>query len=276
MSHENNSQTQSQQNPEEIEITNMQWTKEIDLLLAGWCDNAKCFEWMHIMASEEYDKKAKKFMIVINMLTAVSGVSNIIAGGYQINGFQISWLFGTISVLTSTLNIIQNKLAYQTLAESHKKTALQWRRIITKIEEVVILPPSTRTACKPYMKYIRNDINHATLDGDNLIPTHIRELCYDKFKNVPHFDIPDVCGQVEHTLVYNCNKNDDLVVPLMSPKMSVDKMKKINKSSINSKVFPINISIDENTKDVRESSLANIKIPNNNHIGEKLPPTPVA
>ena len=269
MSQENNSQTQSQQNLEEIEITNMQWTKEIDLLLAGWCDNAKCFEWMHIIASEEYDKKAKKFMLAINILTAVSGVSNIIAGGYQINGFQISWLFGTISVLTSTLNIIQNKLAYQTLAESHKKTAMLWRRIIIKIEEVVILSPSTRTACKPFMKYIRNDINHATLDGDNLIPNHIRDLCYDKFKNIPNFDIPDICGQVEHTSVYIHNKNEDLSIPLLSPKMSVDKIKKINKSPVSSKDFPINIYIDENTNEVHRSSI--LKAPINNYIDVKLP-----
>ena len=269
MSNENTSQTHSQQNPEELEITNIQWTKEIDLLLAGWCDNAKCFEWMHIMASEEYNRKAKKFMIVINMLTAISGVSNIMAGGYQVNGFQISWLFGTISVLTSTLNIIQNKLAYQTLAESHKKTAMQWRRIIAKIEEVVMLSPSTRTACKPFMKYIKNDINHATLDGDNLIPTHIRELCYEKFKNVANFDIPDVCGQVEHTNVYNYIKVDDLSVPLMSPKLNIHK--KINKSPI-SKVFPININVDEKNNKP-ESSVTNIKVPDNSYTEEKLSPT---
>jgi len=269
MNNENTSQTNSQQNPDELDVPHMQWTKEIDLLLAGWCDNAKCFEWMHIMASEEYDRKAKKFMIAINMMTAISGVSNIMAGGYEINGFQISWLFGTISVITSTLNIIQNKLAYQTLAESHKKTAMQWRRIITKIEEVVILPPSTRTVCKPFMKYIRNDINHATLDGDNLIPIHIRELCFEKFKNVSNFDIPDVCGQVEHTTVYNHTKNDDISSPLISPRISTFKSR-INKSSVN-KVFPINVSIDEN---MPGSSVANIKVPINNCTEEKLPPTP--
>jgi hypothetical protein len=80
-----------------------------------------------------------------------------------------------------------------------------------------------------------------------------------------------VCGQVEHTNVYNYNKSDDLSIPLISPKMSVDKMKKINKSPIGSKVFPININVDENIPGL---SVANIKIPNNN-IEEKLPATPV-
>jgi hypothetical protein len=274
MIHENTSQTHSQANPEEIDTSNIQWTKEIDLLLAGLCDNAKCYEWMHITTSDEYNNKAKKFMIAVNVLTAISGVSNIMAGGYQINGFQISWLFGTISVLTSTLNIIQNKLAYQTLAESHKKSAQQWRRIISKIEEVIILPPTTRTACKPFMKYIRNDINHATLDGDTLIPTHIRELCFEKFKNVPNFNIPDVCGQVEHTTVYIYPKNEDISIPLLSPKSSTYKNKKVIKSFINVKEYKPNTSSEESTGYIPASPIPNINVPNNIN-EQKLPQSPV-
>jgi len=273
MNNENNSQTNSHTNPDELDNPGIQWSKDIDVLLSIWCDQAKCYEWMHTETSSEYDKKAKKFMIAINILTAVSGVSNIMAGGYQIGGFQVSWLFGTISVLTSTLNIIQNKLAYQTLAESHKKTSLQWSRIISKIEEVVILPPNTRTQCKPFMKYIRNDINHAKLDGDSLIPSHIRELCYEKFKNVPNFDIPDVCGQVEHTNIYTYPKIDDIAVPLISPRLRIDKNKKTSKSPISSKEFIINTSSDESNNYVPVSSIANIKVPNNTE--EKLPQSPV-
>ena len=55
-------------------------------------------------------------MITINVLTTMSGLSNIIAGSYSIDGFQISWIFGSISIIASTLNIIQDKLAYRTAA----------------------------------------------------------------------------------------------------------------------------------------------------------------
>jgi deoxyadenosine/deoxycytidine kinase len=33
------------------------WTKEIDTLLTSWCDNAKCFEWMHSETSIDYLKR---------------------------------------------------------------------------------------------------------------------------------------------------------------------------------------------------------------------------
>ena len=224
MSHENTSQTQSQQNPEEIEITNIQWTKEIDLLLAGWCDNAKCFEWMHSETSIDYLRRSKIFIVVINLMTAVAGLSNIIAGNISINGFQLIWVFGSISILTSTLNILQDKLAYQALAESHKKFASQWSIIISKIEEVVAIPPNNRKDCKTFLRYIKYDINQVTLDGNNLIPKNIRDLCYEKFKNIPNFELPEIVGVVSHTkiyvdpkesMIYSEESNNLLTTPLL-------------------------------------------------------------
>jgi hypothetical protein len=191
----------SQENKED-ESSSLTWTKEIDTLLASWCDNAKCFEWMHGETSIDYQRRSKIFMIVINILTAVCGLSNIIAGNIIINGFQLIWIFGSISILTSTLNILQDKLAYSSLSESHRKFASQWSIIISKIEEIVALPPSSRRDCKTFLRYIKADINQVTLDGNNLIPKHIRDACYEKFKNVPDFELPEMVGVVSHTKIY--------------------------------------------------------------------------
>ena len=181
----------------------LSWSNEIDVLLASWCDNAKCFEWMHGETSIDYLKKSKIFMIIINLLTALSGLSNIIAGNVIINGFQLIWVFGSISILTSTLNILQDKLAYLPLAESHRKFASQWSVIISKIEEVVALPPGARRDCKTFLRYIKADINQVTIDGNNLIPKNIRDACYEKFKNIPDFELPEIVGVVSHTKIYS-------------------------------------------------------------------------
>jgi hypothetical protein len=185
-----------------IENPGLQWTNEIDILLASWCDNAKCFEWMHSETSIVYSKRSKIFMVSINLLTAISGLSNIITGNTSINGFQLIWIFGSISILASTLNILQDKLAYQSLSEAHRKYASQWNMIINKIEEIVALPPSSRKDCKTFIKYIKSDINTISMEGNNLIPKNIRDMCYEKFKNVPNFELPEICGVVSHTKIY--------------------------------------------------------------------------
>ena len=186
---------------QDVKEESLKWDASIDTLLAGWCDNAKCFEWMHSESSSLYEKRSKVFMITSNCVTAIAGISNVIAGSYAIDGFQISWFFGGLSILVSTLNVIQDKLGYAQRAILHNKSASAWSMIRSKIEETVTVPYSARKDCKTFMKYIKADINTAMLDN-SIIPAHIKKACYEKFKEIEKFDIPDICGQVEHTKVY--------------------------------------------------------------------------
>jgi len=180
----------------------LQWTADIDDMLATWCDKAKCFEWMHTEAFSLFDKRSKQFMITINCLTAVSGLSNVIAGGYNVNGFQLAWIFGSLSIAVSTLNMLQDKLGYATSSHLHMKLAGDWSSIKSKIEEFVSIPYSGRKDCKTLLGIIRGDIGKAAADVNSLIPEHIRRACYEKFKDIADFEIPDICGKLEHTKIY--------------------------------------------------------------------------
>ena len=178
------------------------WDPNIDLLLAGWCDNAKCFEWMHTEAHSIFESRARQYMIIMNSLTAVAGLSNIIAGGTQIGTFQVSWIFGGLSILVSTLNIIQDKLGYQQASALHQKSANEWATIRAKITEVLTIPYAGRKDCKTFLRYIKADIQAATLEGNSSIPKEIRVACYNRFKSIPEFEIPEICWQMEHTRVF--------------------------------------------------------------------------
>jgi len=189
------------------------WSPEIDYLLATWCDKAKCFEWMHTEAFAIFDARSKSFMIAINTLTAISGLSNVIAGGYSVAGFQLAWLFGSISIAVSTLNILQDKLGYQTSSHLHKKLASDWCSIKGKIEEVINLPYAGRRDCKTFIRYIKDDIGKAASDGNAIIPKDIREACYTKFKDISGFKLPDICGEMEHTRTIEDTKHEPLITP---------------------------------------------------------------
>ena len=186
----------------ETEPNAFDWSPEIDQLLATWCDKAKCFEWMHTEAFSLFDARSKQFMITINSLTAIAGLSNVIAGGYAANGFQLAWVFGGLSIAVSTLNILQDKLGYQASSQLHKKLASDWCLLKAKIEEVVSVPYAARRDCKTFMRYIKDDIAKAAADGNSMIPEYLRDACYDKFKDIPNFHIPDICGKMEHTKIY--------------------------------------------------------------------------
>jgi hypothetical protein len=183
------------------ETSTLEWSPEIDRLLAKWCDHAKCFEWMHSESFSFYDARARSFMVGINCITALSGVSNVIAGNITVGGFQIAWLFGGISIFVSTLNILQDKLAYATRGVLHQRLSADWAAIRTEIEGIITIPYSGRKDCKTFLKFIKGDINAAQKEG-TMIPEVIRTACLEKFNKIPSFDIPDICGHMEHTTVY--------------------------------------------------------------------------
>jgi hypothetical protein len=84
------------------------------------------------------DTAVKYYIILSNCLTAFSGITNVIVGGYDYRGFQLAWIFGGISILISTLNILQDKLGFAQNGSTHKRLANSWAVLISKIEEVIV------------------------------------------------------------------------------------------------------------------------------------------
>jgi hypothetical protein len=179
-----------------------EWNDDVDQLLANWCDQSKCFVWMHAESYSVCERRSKQFMIGINCLTAASGLSNVITGATITNGIPLSWIFGSISILASTLNILQDKLGFQQNSAIHKKLEHSWAYLSTKLEGILVLPYSARQDCKTFLQTIKSDINQAKLEGSSLLSKEIRIACYEKFKGVVGFDIPDICGQMEHTRIF--------------------------------------------------------------------------
>uniref|UniRef100_A0A6C0L7N8 SMODS and SLOG-associating 2TM effector domain-containing protein n=1 Tax=viral metagenome TaxID=1070528 RepID=A0A6C0L7N8_9ZZZZ len=186
----------------DIEGTHISWHANIDTLLAKWCDSAKCYEWMHSESHSSCEKSAHMFLITINSITAVSGIANTIVGGITVNGIQCAWIFGGISILVSTLNILQDKLGYSQNAVIHKKLISQWSSIRMRIEEVLSIPYSARKDCKSVLHFLRTDIRDAEREGSGLVTKGVRDACYEHFKDVDGFELPDICGRVEHTQIY--------------------------------------------------------------------------
>jgi hypothetical protein len=183
-------------------ITSVSWDSKIDTLLAKWCDTAKCYEWMHSESHTICERKSHIFLISINSLTAISGVANTIVGGLSINGIQCAWIFGGISIFVSTLNMLQDKLGYGQNAVIHKKLIFQWASIRMRIEEILTIPYTARKDCKSVLQLLRTDLRDAEREGTGLIGKDIRDACFTHFKDIEGFDIPDICGQVAHTKIY--------------------------------------------------------------------------
>jgi len=200
----------------------LQWNSTVDKMMADWCDQAKCFNWMHTEAFSRYSKRATAMTITANISISLSGIANLIIGSTVNNNLTTSMIFGCVSIGIGIINMIQEQFNWPALANDYKRSAERWDVISRKIQEQLMIPYSGRKDCGTFLKYIKQDINDAS-DTNALIPEDIREKCADKFGKIKDFDVPDICGQVEHTTIYvelpTIHRNDDsLTTPLLEDK----------------------------------------------------------
>jgi hypothetical protein len=186
----------------EIVNKRMEWSTQVESLLASWCDHAKCFVWMHSQAHDEAEKAVHKYLWVFHSLSTIAGLSNVITGDISIGSFKVAWIFGGLTIILTSLSLLQEKLGFNEKMLNHRKLALQALVIKMKLEEILSIPREARGDCKSFIRYIKGDINQSFVEKNAAIPRHIRDACLTEFSKISQFDIPDVCGQVEHTTVY--------------------------------------------------------------------------
>ena len=200
----------------------LQWTPQIDRMLANWCDQAKSFEWMNTEAYSRYSVRSISMSITVNVAIALSGVANLIVGSSQLSatGVPPSTILGCVSIAISIMSMLEDKFDWTTMANNFKQASVQWSNVSRKLEEQLAVPPGGRKDCSTFLKYIKQDMT--TVSATNyMIPKDIRKKCMDKFSKIPEFDVPDICGQVEHTSVY-VESTSTLQVPLLSNTITKD------------------------------------------------------
>ena len=205
-------------NLDNVEKESVRWNRIEEEMVANWCDQSKCFNWMNTEAYSRYSIRAIVMSITTNTIISLSGVANLIVGGgmIPIDESKISIIFGCVSISVGIVNMIQDKLNWNVLANNFKQSAGRWSIITRKIEEILAMPRSCRGDCGAFLKYIKQDISDAS-DTNSMIPKDIREMCNEKFRHIKDFDVPDICGQVEHTIFYRhiSNPNQDSLTPLL-------------------------------------------------------------
>jgi hypothetical protein len=179
----------------------LQWSPQIDKMLADWCDEAKCFEWMHSESYSRYSRRATVMTIGSNITISLTGIANLVLGVTVSDPTTTSMIFGCVSIGIGVVNMIQQQFGWTTLANNYKVSAKQWSEISRKVQEQLVIPPTARKDCATFLKYIKQDMTLASEHNSN-IPKDIRVKCFEKFNTIPNFNLPDICGQIEHTAVY--------------------------------------------------------------------------
>lgn len=179
------------------------WEPGLISLLENWTDNTKCYEWMHEMSQSRFNTFNFVIMSIVGVASAASGMSNTVVSAMSTTtGFSASWVFGVLSVMQTFFMIVVNEVGFKRRAEMHGRFANDWRSLKLQLSTELMRPLSARADCTSFINIIRKRMEQISSESDSMIPQDIRTKCHEKFSSIKDFDMPEICGDMEHTQAY--------------------------------------------------------------------------
>jgi len=193
------------------------WTRGQEIVLERWADNAKCYLWMHEQAQARFHIIDNITMGIAVLITGACSLANTIISAGAVPGFTNSWIFGIVSIVQTGFMVGINKLGLGPRAMQHGQFANNWRDLKFQLEAELAKPIAYRADCNSFTNLVRKQMDQICSASDALIPLIIRNSCRTEFNNIPNFDLPEICGDLEHTQAYT---DDEIIYqpPIVSVK----------------------------------------------------------
>jgi hypothetical protein len=210
------SPTSSKTNPEKDRVR-LQWNEQTEKLLQSWGDIASCYSWMHDKSFREYQQKNFKFSLPVIVLSTLTGTLNLALQGYvppeYITYAQAG--IGSVNIFTGILTTLQNYFRYAENSESHRNASVGWGKLQRNISIELTYDRTFRKDADSFIRGCRMDYDRL-LEQSPMIPAHVIKLfkqTYDEEliknpKDKTKLVMPDVCGDLTHTNVYEDSINE--------------------------------------------------------------------
>lgn len=180
------------------------WTKEQERLMADWSDIAVCYRWLHDRSDKIFHIKTLWISLPVIFLSTISGFSNIgvqaILESEEAKKYA-SFAIAAISLFAGLLTTVGDRLRYAQFEESHRVAAIAWGKFQRLIAVELALNPDDRMDSLDFLKICRSDLDRL-IEQSPPIPRESISLFEKKFGKIKDLKKPDICGALEHTLVY--------------------------------------------------------------------------
>ena len=185
------------------------WTSEQETLLAKWSDYASCYRWLHDRTEKKLSNYNNAITIPVIILSTVTGTASVgLTGlvGDIPNGQKYGQVaIGIVSLFTAILTTLGNFFRYAQNSEAHRVSAVSWGKFNRLIAVELAQKPDDRMDSLDFIGLCRQDLDRL-IEQSPQIPDDIIENFEKEFEHEQDLERPDICNNLEHTTVYNNNK----------------------------------------------------------------------
>tara|TARA_Y100000591_G_scaffold333314_2_gene375640 strand:- start:3184 stop:4017 length:834 start_codon:yes stop_codon:yes gene_type:complete len=207
----NNNNNNNSGNSSNGDILITQWTPHYEDIFIDWCDNAKCYHYLHNNCHRFYHTKSIRFTIPVIFISTLTGVANFaqdrIPEAYQ---FYYTMGVGAFNILAGFITTVAQFLKINELNEGHRVSAISWAKLHRNIKIELTKDPLERENIGLFLKKTKEQYD-LLVETSPQIPQWEILAFNKKFKNNPIFK-PEICGTlttVKDSVYKPDQKNDE-------------------------------------------------------------------
>lgn len=186
------------------------WSKSNENLMSGWADICTVYKWLHDRSEKSFHISNLCISLPTIILSTLTGTANfaiqsITGDNENIQKFA-SFGIGTVSILVSILSTIGSYLRYAPLEEAHRVASISWSKFGRQISVELALHPDDRMDAMDFLKICRAELDRL-IEQSPLIPDSIIKEFQCKFGHIKDLKRPEICGNLEHTAIYQSSES---------------------------------------------------------------------
>lgn len=206
------------------------WTNSLEILVAEWADKAACYRWMHDKSSAKFGYSNLWMTFPVILLSTITGTAS-----FGINGLlpdepnyakYAGAAIGVVSLITALIQTIANTLRFAQQSEGHRVAGVSWGKFQRFISIELSLHPDERMEAVNFLKMARIELDRL-IEQSPAIPESVIRLFEIEHRKKTDIKRPEIAGGVEHTRVFNDNKDSRLVRLAAEAAMMIAHKKKV-------------------------------------------------
>ena len=177
----------------------VEYHESLELLLKKRAEHAQALFWAHNHAAKwcaTWDTRIAVGSIILGLFSGAGAV-----GADSLLPFQGSTtLLGVVSLAVSTIQAVNNKLAFAKRSESHRVSSLAYQQVYTKLNVQLSMPRHERIKAKDLLDWLTAETERL-IEVEPTFPEQTKKEFHKKFSDLKDYAMPPLLNGLENIQV---------------------------------------------------------------------------